>query len=90
MYVLASGVCELDEHPGLQDLCAVAAIDKFTRTTKILWGKKGWHGHSLSERAREGQREPLRKPDPRLDRLLLLFWTVYIEDGPHLLCPCSL
>ena len=24
--------------------------------------------------------------DPRLDRLLLLFWAHYIEDGPHLLC----
>ena len=25
-------------------------------------------------------------PDPCLDRLLLLFWAHYIEDGPHLLC----
>ena len=24
--------------------------------------------------------------DPCLDRLLLLFWAHYIEDGPHLLC----
>ena len=31
--------------------------------------KKGWHGHSLSE----------RKPDPCLDRLLLLFWAHYIR-----------
>ena len=45
-----------------------------------------WHGHSLSERGREGQREP----DPCLDRLLLLFWAHYIEDGPHLLCTGSL
>ena len=48
--------------------------------------KKGRHGHSLSERGREGQREPKREPDPCLDRLLLLFWAHYIEDGPHLLC----
>ena len=27
--------------------------------------------------------------DPRLDRLLLLFWAHYIEDGPHLLCTGS-
>ena len=24
-------------------------------------------------------------PNPCLDRLLLLFWAHYIEDGPHLL-----
>ena len=48
--------------------------------------KKGRHGHSLSERGREGQREP----DPCLDKLLLLFWAHYIEDGPHLLCTGSL
>ena len=40
VYVLASGVCELDADPGRRDLCAVAAIDKFTGTTKILWGKR--------------------------------------------------
>ena len=28
--------------------------------------------------------------DPSLDRLLLLFWAHYIEDGPHLLCTGSL
>ena len=26
------------------------------------------------------------RPDPCLDRLLLLFWAHYIEDGPHLPC----
>ena len=36
--------------------------------------KKGWHGHTLSER--EGERA--REPDPCLDRLLLLFWVHYI------------
>ena len=29
-------------------------------------------------------------PNPCLDRLLLLFWAHYIEDGPHLLCTGSL
>ena len=28
-------------------------------------------------------------PNPCLDRLLLLFWAHYIEDGPHLLCTGS-
>ena len=38
------------------------------------------HGHSLKGTA----------PHPYLDRLLLLFWAHYIEDGPHLLCTGSL
>ena len=29
------------------------------------------------------------RPDPCLDRLLLLLWAHYIEDGPHLLCTGS-
>ena len=40
-------------------------------------GEKGRHGPSLSER---------QGPGPCRDRLLLLFWVHYIEDGPHLLC----
>ena len=52
--------------------------------------EKGWQGHSLSERGREGQREPKReRANPGLDRLLLLFWAHYMEDGPHLLCTGS-
>ena len=52
--------------------------DKFTRTTEILWRKRDdTAAHSVKERA---------CPVPCLDRLLLLFWTHYIEDGPHLLC----
>ena len=38
------------------------------------------------ERVRESKRE---KAGPCLDRLLLLFWVHYIEDGPHLLCTGS-
>ena len=32
-------ICILDEDPGQWDLCAVAAMDKFTWTTEILWRK---------------------------------------------------
>ena len=62
---------------GQRGPCVVDAMSKFTGTTEVLWRKKGQHGLSLS--VREG-------PDPCLDRLLLLFWVHYIEDGPHLLC----
>ena len=69
-----------DVDPGLWDLCVVAAMDKFTRTTEILWRKRD----SMASLSRgEGA-------DPCLDRLLLLFWAHYIEDGPHLLCTGSL
>ena len=44
--------------------------------------KKGWHVYSLSKRGQEGQ----RGPNLCLDRLLLLFWAHYMDDGPHLLC----
>ena len=30
----------LDADPGLRDPCVVAAMDKFTRTTEILWRKR--------------------------------------------------
>ena len=52
--------------------------------------KKGWRGHSLSEREGKRAREGPREPNPCLDRLLLLFWAHYIEDDPHLLCTGSL
>ena len=45
---------------------------------------------SKREREREQESEHAREPDPCLDRLLLLFWVHYIEDGPHLLCTGSL
>ena len=38
--------------------------------------EKGLQGHSLKRRT----------APPCLDRLLLLVWAHYIEDGPHLLC----
>ena len=40
------------------------------------------------ERARKSPRERERA-EPCLDRLLLLFWAHYMEDGPHLLCTGS-
>ena len=46
------------------------------------YGEKGWHSRSRSER--EGPTNPC------LDRLLLLLWVHYIEDGSHLLCTGSL
>ena len=30
----------IDVDPGLQDPCVVAAVDKFTRTTEVLWRKR--------------------------------------------------
>ena len=50
-------------------------MEKFTGTTKSCGGK--------------GTARPLSQeenPPPCLDRLLLLVWAHYIEDGPHLLC----
>ena len=68
----------------------MVAIDKYTKTTEILWRKRDSMATlevRESERARESPRETA---DPHLDRLLLLFWAHYIEDGPHLLCTGSL
>ena len=65
-----------DVDPGPQDPCVVAATDKYTGTTEILWRKR-------DSRATLSRGE---HPDPCLDRLLLLFWAHYIEDDPHLLC----
>ena len=70
-----------DADPSGQTPCVVAAMDKFTWTTEVLWRKSRRHGHSLSER--EGL-------NPCLNRLLLYFWVNYIKDGPHLLCTGSL
>ena len=66
----------------------MAAIDKYTQTTEILWRKRDGMATLLSERGREGYIEPERA-DPCLDRLLLLFWAHYIKDDPHLLCTGS-
>ena len=64
--------------PGARDPCVVAAMDKFTWTTEILWRKRD-DTAALSMKERAG-------PVSCLNGLLLLFWAHYIEDGPHLLC----
>ena len=48
--------------------------------------------HRVLWRKRDGAAALSRgeRPDPCLDRLLLLFWAHYIEDGPHLLSTGSL
>ena len=66
---------------GLWYLWVVAAMDKFTGTTEILWRKgTAW---LLSKWERGPWPLPWRA-------LILLFWAHYIEDGPHLLCTGSL
>ena len=54
------GCTEHDVDPGWEGLCVVAAINKFTWTTEILW-RKGMAG-PLSER--EGERARERGPLP--------------------------
>ena len=58
----------------------VVAIYTYTRTTEILWRKRGC---MAALQVRE------RAPDPHLDRLLLFFWAHYIEGDPHLPCTDS-
>ena len=68
----------------------VAAMDEYTRTTDVLWGKRDGRAALYvreGERARESPRE---RADPCLDRLLLPFWAHDIEGGPHLLGTGSL
>ena len=51
----------IDAYPGQQGLCVVATMDKFTRTTEILWRKRdGMTTLSVREceRAGESPREP--------------------------------
>ena len=59
--------------------CVVAAMGKFTQTTKSCGGKGTAAILSRGEH-----------PNPCLDRFFLLFWAHYIEDDPHLLCTGSL
>ena len=53
--------------------CVVDATNKFTRTAEVLWRKRDGMA-SLWVRER---------PDPCLDRLLLLFWEHYLKEGLH-------
>ena len=54
----------------------VAETRQIHRDYRVLW-RKGDGTATLSR----GE-----LPDPCLDRLLLLFWAHYIDNGPHLLC----
>ena len=67
----------------------MAAIDKYTRMTEILWRKRDGMA-TLLVREGERARESPRGSNLYLDRLLLFFWAHYIEDGPHLLGTGSL
>ena len=58
----------------------VAEMRQIHMDYQILWRKRD-SAATLSR----GERL-----NPCLDRLLLLFWAHYIEDGPHLLCTGSL
>ena len=49
-----------DADPGPRDLCVVAAMDKFTRTTEILWRKRDSMATLyVRERARGPESQPL-------------------------------
>ena len=65
-----------DVDPRPQDPCVVAAVDKFTRTTEILWRKKDGMA-TLQVREGERARESPGEPYPCLYRLLLLFWVLH-------------
>ena len=58
----------------------MVAIYTYTRTTEILWRKRGC---VATLQVKEGA------PDPCLDRLLLFFWAHSIGGNPHLLCTGS-
>ena len=58
----------------------MAEMKQIHMNYQVLWRKR----EVVSTLSRE---EHL---DPCLDRLLLLFWAHYIEDGPHLMCTGSL
>ena len=58
----------------------VAEMRQIHRDYRVLW-RKSDSAATLSK----GEH-----PNPCPDRLLVLFWAHYIEDGPHLLCTGSL
>ena len=58
-------------------VCGIVAEKRqIHRDYQVLWRKR-----DLTATLSRGEHT-----DPCLDRLLLLFWAHYIEDGPHLLC----
>ena len=57
-----------DADPGLRDLCVVAAMEKYTWTTEILWRKRDGMATLW---VREGKRA--REPNPCLNSLFIAF-----------------
>ena len=65
--------------PACRIPCVVAETRQIHIDYQVLWRKRD--GMATLSRG--------ECPDTCLDRLLLLFWAHYIEDGPHLLCTGS-
>ena len=72
--------CQLTRAPACSVCGIVAEMRKVHMDYRVLWRERD----SMATLSRE------ECPDPCLNRLLLLFWAHYIEDGPHLLCTGSL
>ena len=73
--------------------CSVCGIVAETRQIHMDYRnrveEKRWHSHSLKGREPRSTSTTLSReecPYAYLDRVLLLFWAHYMEDGPHLLC----
>ena len=77
-----------DADPGPQDPVLWVQYTNIHRVQKSCGGKGLAWPPSKRERVR-GLERAQERADPRLDRLLLLFWAHYMEDGPHLLCTGS-
>ena len=64
-----------DETPARSVHRVVAEMRQIHTDYQVLWRKR-----DSKDTLSRGE-----CPNPCLDRLLLLFWAHYIEDGPHLL-----
>ena len=63
----------------------VAEMRQIHTDYRVLWRKRDSTEMDSMATLSRGER-----PNPCLDRLLLLFWAHYTEDGPHSLCKGSL
>ena len=68
---LTTEMQETNVDPGRQGLCVVAAMDKFTQTTEVLW-RKGV-ARPLSERA----------PQPLPGQAFIAFLGAFLKEGLH-------
>ena len=78
-----------DADPGPRDLCVVAAMDKFTQITEILWRKRDGMA-TLYVREGERRGESPRETRPLPGQAFIALLDILHEDGPHLLCTGSL